>query len=249
MHTSPKMISYIIADDDEMQLDFVQMHLQHLPDLQCLATCNDAFETREKTLALKPQLLILDVEMPGLSGLQLAKSLKHPPAIIFITSHTQFAVDAFDLEALDYIVKPVSPERLLRAIDKARILFSNKGAEEESEAVFNSDDDAFFVRDNHLFIRIAYADVSYIESSGNFSFIHIHKGGKQIVLANLTTIESKLPTKQFVRIGRSYIINRKFVSAINNALVVVDGQELPISKKLASQIIIDIVGEKAIKRS
>lgn len=242
------MITYIIADDDEMQLDFVQMHLAHLPDLQCLAACNNAFATREKTLELQPLLLILDVEMPGLSGLQLAKSLKYPPAIIFITSHTQFAVDAFDLEALDYIVKPVSPERLLRAIDKARALFSNRVNTMETEEVFKSDEDAFFVRDNHLFIRIAYANVRYIESSGNFSLIHTQAGEKQLVLANLSKVEAKLPASRFVRISRSFIINKQHVNAINNEIVVVGGQELSISKRLAAQVMNEIVGENAIKR-
>ena len=118
------MINYIIVDDDEMQIDFLRMQLDHIEELNCLEVCTNAFDARKKIIELKPDLLILDIEMPELSGIQLVKSIKEVPAVIFVTSHTGYALEAFDVEAIDYIVKPVAPERLIRASWPAILLLN-----------------------------------------------------------------------------------------------------------------------------
>lgn len=241
------MINYIIVDDDELQIDFLQMQLHNMEELHCLEVCTNAFDARKKIVGLKPDLLILDIEMPGLTGLQLVKSMKELPAVIFVTSHPGYAVDAFEVEAIDYIIKPVAPERLIRAIDKVKKL-KDKQSLNTPDAELNFDQDAFFTRDKHTYVKTAYKDVLYIESSGNFSFIHTLCGGKQIVLANLAKMEEQMPGNIFIRISRSFIINKQYVRSINSEQIQVENTFLNIGKQYAEKVLATIIGKNVIKR-
>ncbi len=240
------MVNYIIADDDEMQIDFLQMQLENIDGLHCLAVCNNAFDARKQILEQHPDLLILDIEMPELTGIQLVKSIKEVPAVIFVTSHPGYAVDAFEVEAIDYIIKPVAPERLMRAIDKVKKL--KAATLDNPEPDLNFDADAFFTRDKNTYVKTAYKEVLYIESSGNFSFINTIDGGKQIVLANLAKMEEQMPAHQFIRISRSFIINKQHVRSINTEQIQVQDIYLNIGKQYAEKVLATIIGKKVIKR-
>ncbi|OJV51973.1 MAG: hypothetical protein BGO31_09920 [Bacteroidetes bacterium 43-16] len=241
------MINYIIVDDDEMQIDFLRMQLDHIEELNCLEVCTNAFDARKKIIELKPDLLILDIEMPELSGIQLVKSIKEVPAVIFVTSHTGYALEAFDVEAIDYIVKPVAPERLIRAIDKVKNLkHAFLASHSPPEPAFDSD--SFFTRDKNAYIKTAYKDVLYIESSGNFSFIHTQYGGKQIVLANLAKMEDQMPESMFIRISRSFIVNKQHVKSINAEQIQIESTYLNIGKQYAEKVLSSIIGKNVIKR-
>lgn len=239
------MINYIIVDDDELQIDFLQMQLDNIEELHCLAVCTNAFDARKKIIEHKPDLLILDIEMPELSGIQLVKSIKEVPAVIFVTSHTGYAVEAFDIEAIDYIIKPVATERLMRAIDKVKKL---KTALNVPEAELSFDSDAFFTRDKNTYVKTAYKDVLYIESSGNFSFIHTIDNNKQIVLANLAKMEEQMPGNLFIRISRSFIINKQYVKSINTEQIQLQDTYLNIGKQYAEKVLATIIGKNVIKR-
>lgn len=241
------MINYIIVDDDELQIDFLQMQLDNMEELHCLAVCTNAFDARKKIIEHRPDLLILDIEMPELSGIQLVKSMKEVPAVIFVTSHTGYAVDAFDVEAIDYIIKPVATERLIRAIDKVKKLKTSP-ALNVPEAELSFDSDAFFTRDKNTYIKTAYKDVLYIESSGNFSFIHTTDNNKQIVLANLAKMEEQMPGNLFIRISRSFIINKQYVKSINTEQIQLQDIYLNIGKQYAEKVLAAIIGKNVIKR-
>lgn len=241
------MINYIIVDDDELQIDFLQMQLDNIEELHCLAVCTNAFDARKKIIEHKPDLLILDIEMPELSGIQLVKSMKEVPAVIFVTSHTGYAVEAFDIEAIDYIIKPVATERLIRAIDKVKKLKTSP-AMNVPEAELSFDSDAFFTRDKNTYVKTAYKDVLYIESSGNFSFIHTIDNNKQIVLANLAKMEEQMPSNLFIRISRSFIINKQYVRSINTEQIQLQDTYLNIGKQYAEKVLATIIGKNVIKR-
>ncbi len=241
------MINYIIVDDDELQIDFLQMQLDNMDELHCLAVCTNAFDARKKIIEHKPDLLILDIEMPELSGIQLVKSMKEVPAVIFVTSHTGYAVEAFDVEAIDYIIKPVATERLIRAIDKVKKL-KTSATLNAPEAELSFDSDAFFTRDKNTYIKTAYKDVLYIESSGNFSFIHTLDNNKQIVLANLAKMEEQMPGNLFIRISRSFIINKQYVKSINTEQIQLQDTYLNIGKQYVEKVLAAIIGKNVIKR-
>jgi DNA-binding LytR/AlgR family response regulator len=186
--------------------------------------------------------------MPGLSGIQLAKSLKQLPFTIFITSHPNYAADAYELDAVDYLVKPVQPERLLRAIDKVKALAEIKSSTTTAEAFQQKDDNSFFIKDKNTYIRIANNDVLYAESLGDFVNLYLQNGEKKIVLVSLKNLEQQLPASVFIRISRTHLVNKQKVTAIDNDLVHINKIQLHIGKTYAETVVQNIIGNQAIKR-
>jgi two-component system LytT family response regulator len=242
------LLTYIIADDDPIYRELTQQQLQLIPNLQCLAVCESAVEVAVQLQSYKPDLLILDVKMPGLTGIQLAKSLKILPLVIFISSHLQYAVDAFDVDAIDYLVKPATPERLMRAIEKARALLEMKSNISGEEGFKNAESDHFFIKDKTTFIKINHSDVLYIQSLGDFVNIILVNGDKKIALVSMKSLEQQLPQNHFIRISRSYIINKDKITAIESDMISLDKIQLQIGKSYAESVIQSVVGKSAVKR-
>jgi DNA-binding LytR/AlgR family response regulator len=241
-------LTYILADDDELYREYTLQQLNSIPGLQCLSVCENALLTREQLQNHQPDLLVLDVEMPGLSGIQLAKSLKQLPFTIFITSHPMYAADAFELDAVDYLVKPVQPERMLRAIDKVKMLAGIKATTSPAEAFQQKDEESFFIKDKNVFLRIAYADVLYAESLGDFVNIFLQNGEKKTVLVSMKNLEQQLPPQLFIRISRTHLINMQKVTALDNDTVHIGRIQLLIGKTYSENVMHAIVGKQAIKR-
>lgn len=244
----PYPLTYILADDDELYREYTLQQLSLIPGLQCLCVCESAIATRAQLQHHQPDLLILDVEMPGLTGIQLAKSIKQLPFTIFITSHPTYAADAFDLDAVDYLVKPVQPERLLRAIDKVRVLADIKANTSTAEAFQQKDDTSFFIKDKNAFFKINYADVLYAESLGDFVNIFLQNGDKKIALVSMKNLEQQLPHHLFIRISRTHLINMQKVTAVDTDAVHIEKIQLLIGKTYADAVLNAIIGNQAIKR-
>ena len=243
-----KNLSYLIADDDELYREITLQQLNIIPDIECLAVCSSAIEVLQLLEEKKTDLLILDIEMPGLTGLQLAKSLSNLPLTIFISSHSHYAADAFDVDALDYLVKPVAQERLIRAVDKAKQLIELKNAVSNQEGFTNNEDLSFFIKDKHSFIKILYEDVLYIQSLGDFVNIYLDSGEKKIALVSLKNMEQQLPATNFIRISRTHIINKSKVKAVESNYIRFQNLQLPIGKTYTEQVLQAILGNKAVKR-
>ncbi|MDO9376091.1 MAG: LytTR family DNA-binding domain-containing protein [Ferruginibacter sp.] len=243
-----KKLSYIIADDDPVYLHLTQQHLQLIPNLHCLAVCCDASQVKAELAKAAPDLLILDIEMPGFTGIQLAKSLVQIPLLIFITSHTHYAADAFEVDAIDYLVKPVAPERLMRAVAKATMLVEMKSTILAAEGFQPAPEDSFFIRDKNAFVRISYADVLFIESLGDFVTIFLLNGEKKIALVSLKNMEQQLPAARFIRISRTQMANRQHITAVDTSFIHLNKLKLHIGKTYTSQVMEVVLGNKAIKR-
>lgn len=248
MPKESKNLTYILADDDEMFREYLLEQLAPIPHLVCLEVCENAFSTLEKLQIHSPDFLILDVEMPNLSGIQLVRSLTQVPLVIFVTSHPHYAVDAFELDAIDYLVKPFSVERLLKAIHKIRGLIELKNDSNASESVKNVAADSFFIKDKNTYIKIAYDEVLYVQSLGDFSYIFLQSGDKKIVLSALKSLEQQLPTNQFVRVSRTHLVNIKKVNAIDNEMVQIGKIRLSVGKTYAEAAFKAVVGNQFIKR-
>jgi len=213
-----------------------------------LAVCENALETREKLQIHKPDFLVLDVEMPFLSGMALVKSLKEIPLVIFITSHQNYAADAFELDAVDYLVKPVSPERMLRAIDKVKTLASLKKSTNQEEIVKIKDEGSFFVKDKNIYHKVFYEDVIYAQSLGDFTYIFTENGEKKIALATLKSLEMQLPTDKFLRISRTHLVNLKKITAIDTEIFYLNKIQLSIGKTYSEIVANTVLGKQVIKR-
>ncbi|MBL0146312.1 MAG: response regulator transcription factor [Chitinophagaceae bacterium] len=186
--------------------------------------------------------------MPGLTGIQLAKSLNKLPFIIFISSHMNYAAEAYDVDAVDYLVKPVATERLLRAIDKVKMLKSLKREISAEEGFQRKDDESFFIKDKSAFLRIAFSDVLYAESLGDFVNIYLQTGEKKIALVSMKNFEQQLPATTFLRISRTHLVNKQKVTAIDNNAVQLGKIQLTIGSTYADNVMQNIIGNQAIKR-
>jgi two-component system, LytTR family, response regulator len=241
-------ITYLIADDDPMYREVTQQQLSLVPNLRCIAESESAIEASKILQTVLPDLLILDIEMPGLSGIQLAKSLTKLPLIIFISSHSTYAADAFEVDAIDYLVKPVSIERIMRAIDKARTLLDMKNNIIANEGFKKDNNDSFFIKDKNAFVRIHNNEVLYIESLGDFVNIFLENGQKKIALVSMKNIELQLPSSDFIRVARTHIVNKQKITSIDTNTVMLGKIQLNIGKTYADSVLQTVMGDSTIKR-
>lgn len=227
------MVNYscIIVDDNEIERDAIEMYLRKINRLEIKAVCENGIEAADVLTKEQIDIVFSDINMPELSGMGLLKSIKNPPLFIFITSFTEYAAEGFNLDALDFIVKPASFERLLKASNKAiEYLDLKKQAElyQNSVAPVPEADHYFFIKETKGFTRLNYDDVIYIESMGDFSRLFTAEG-KHITLVNLKNLEKQLPSN-FERVHKQYIINLNQIATVtNNEVMLNHNYNVPIS--------------------
>ena len=220
-------VKALIIDDEPLAQNVIQQYALKLPDLYIAATCNDAI-CAHKTLQETPvDLIFLDINMPKLSGISFLKTLSNPPLVIFTTAYSEFALEGFELNAIDYLKKPFSFERFCKAFFKAEELLQLK------ENVQNPDDSKM-VKNNFLFIKsnkktykIAFADIYYIEGLGDYIQIHLEN---QKIVTNLSMkkILELLPQNQFYRIHKSFIISLDKIDLVEGNMVKIKEKKLPV---------------------
>ncbi|HUZ61297.1 MAG TPA: LytTR family DNA-binding domain-containing protein [Hanamia sp.] len=223
-------IKCIIIDDEPIGLEIMENFAKEINFLKVVAVCEDAFEALEILEGNQIDLLITDIQMPKINGLELVRSLSSPPVIIFVTAHDQFAVNSFELGVADYLLKPVSFDRFLKAINKAKMqieMRKNVSIHSNAEMV-----DYIFIKANKKLNKIVYGNIMYIQSSDDFIKIFTADQNQPlIVYLNLKSIEEKLPTNQFVRIHNSYLVSINAVKAVmGNTVELTNAQLLPVSK-------------------
>ncbi len=243
-----EQLTYIIADDDELYREVLIQQLELIPGLERLAACSSAIEASSKVRELDPDLLILDVEMPGLTGIEFVQTLTKLPLVIFISSHPTYAIDAFELDAVDYLVKPASNMRLMKAIEKAKNLASLKKNAAPNEGFKNNNEDSFFIKEKNAYVKILFDDVIYIQSLGDFVNIFLANGEKKIVLVSMKNIEQQLPSAVFLRISRTHIVNKNKITAVETGMLALERLQLPIGKTYNDVVLKAVVGNTAVKR-
>ena len=219
-------LTAIAIDDEYLALDLIEDYIRQTPDLELVQTYPSAAAALEPIRQRPPDLLFLDIQMPGLSGLNLLRTLRRPPATIFTTAYAQHAVDAFDLNAVDYLLKPFSFERFLQAVGKARDLLQQTVAEPE----------VLVAKVDGKLVRIPFTDILYIE--GLKEYVRIHTpSGRYVTLERMKNLEDFLPTQAFLRIHKSYIIARAQARSLEGNLLEIAGTQLPISRSKRDEII------------
>jgi DNA-binding LytR/AlgR family response regulator len=226
------MISYkcLIVDDNEIERDAIEMHLRKIGRLEIIAICSNGVEAASVLLNYEIDIVFSDIDMPELSGMDLLKNINSAPVFIFITSFTEYAAESFNLDALDFIVKPANFDRLLKASTKAIAYLDLK-----KSAIANNNpypvaenDDHFYIKETKGFTRLNYSDVIYIESMGDFSRIYTPTE-MHITLVNLKNLERQLP-QPFQRVHKQYIINLNHITTIaNSEIILTHGYTAPIS--------------------
>ena len=220
------MMRCIAVDDEKWVLDLLVDNISRVPFLQLVGRCKNALEAIELLHREEVDLIFLDIQMPGLDGIQFVQSLQHPPMIIFVTAYKEYAWDGFELAAVDYLLKPVSFERFLKACNKAQELFRLQQKSTPPKEL----PDSFFVYVEYNQVKINIADIVYIEGMKDYVKIYITSATKPVITKmSLKALEDKLLPYHQVRIHKSYIIAADKVTAVKRDIICLGAIELPLS--------------------
>lgn len=219
-----KHVSCLVVDDEPIARDIIQNYCSHLPSLNVIACCVNALEAKNILERQSIDILFLDIHMPVLDGMAFVKTLKTIPQLIFTTAYKEYAANAFDLAACDYLVKPFSLDRFIIAVDKA-IQNLESMTKSEKETVGNTDH--LFIRTDGKIHKVLYDDILYAEAKGNYTSVITHSA-TYLPPVSFTAFEEMLPPDIFVRIHRSFIINAGKISHIEGNTASIGQFSLPI---------------------
>jgi DNA-binding LytR/AlgR family response regulator len=215
----------IIVDDEPLALEVMQAHLSKIDSFELVASCQNALEAFEVLNKKSIDLIFLDIQMPGMKGIDFLKNIKNPPKVIFTTAYREYALEGYELDVVDYILKPISFERFFKAVNK--FYQSTPG-----NLIIHKNNDDFkesfvYVRANKKVNKIMLSDIIYIESIKDY--ITIHTKTRRITAKHtITSFEEKLPESEFLRIHRSYIVSLKHITGFTAVTIDVGDKELPI---------------------
>jgi len=226
-----KKYKSIIIDDEPIAIKVIQEHIDRFDNIECVQGFTKAVDAINILNSENIDLLFLDINMPGISGIEFLKSLSNPPKVIFTTAYRNFAIDAFDLNAIDYLVKPISFERFLKAINKFLLqVKTNK----QTENIEISEKDYIVLKADKKNYKIKFTDILFIESLDNY--IKVHTINYTIVCyESLSNVEKEL-SKNFARIHRSYIINISKVDIFTSAYVQIGDRKITIGRNYKDEV-------------
>lgn len=224
------MNTCLIVDDNELsRLALHQLVLQ-TGSLKVIGECKDAMEAHRNITANPPDVVFLDIEMPGMTGIELLKLLPPKTLVVFITSNKQYAVEAFELNVVDYLVKPVTLPRLLLAVEKVReILLRNDSEVKKIEG------DYLFIRDNNILKKIRFEDILWIEAMGDYIKIHTPTTW-HVVHTTLKAVEEKIRSDKLMRVHRSYIISLDKIDSIEDGVLNIMNTPIPVAESYRRQL-------------
>ncbi|GMT44591.1 MAG: DNA-binding response regulator [bacterium] len=214
----------IIVDDEPLARDILEEFTGKIPFLKLKASCKSGFEALEILRKEKIDLIFLDIQMPDMTGIQLYESLNYKPIAIFTTAYSNYAVTGFDLDAVDYLVKPFAYQRFLKAVNKAYEQLNHR----EPVAALDFHRDFMFVKDGTKIVKVVYDDILYLEGMKDYVKIILKEKKMVLTLISMKNIIEKLPKGQFVRIHRSTIVSLSKIDSVEKNRVVIGGKWLPV---------------------
>ncbi len=226
------MIRCLLVDDESPAIDLLKNHIARLNNLEIIASCYSAVEAFDILKKENIDLLFLDIEMPVLKGLDFLKALQHPPKVIITTAYREYAIEGYDLDIIDYLLKPISFDRFVKAIDR---YYERAKIKVSPTKTLKKTDDFFYVNINKKHIKIIFDDILYIESLKNYVKIHT-TNQKLVVKSNIGKIENQLPSTLFLRIHRSYMVAVDKITAFTQKDVEIGTIEIPIGSSYANKI-------------
>ncbi len=219
-------LNCVITDDEPIAQEILEDYIRLVPGLCLVAKCKNAMETMDVLRANEVDILFIDIQMPGINGIDFVRSLKARPSVVFTTAFPNYAIDGFDVDAIDYLLKPVSIDRFLRAVDKVY----NQTPKKATETTVQSARDFFFIKSNTDLVKVAFDSILYIEGLENYVKIYCEQQKQIISFSTMKNMEELLSAHRFLRIHRSYIINLNKVNAVQSNTFKIGAAELPIGK-------------------
>jgi DNA-binding LytR/AlgR family response regulator len=232
------MILRCLAIDDEMlALDLIGDNIKKVPFLELVKTCKSAMEAMEILRSEPVDLLFLDIQMPDISGIQLIRSLQHKPMVIFTTAFSKYATEGFDLDVIDYLLKPYSFERFMKAVNKAReyLELHELASKHHHAREIVASPHFLFVKADYKLYKINLQDILYVE--GLKDYVKIFTGEKTIVTQiSMKALEEKLPARDFIRVHRSFIVAFSKIDSVGKQMLAIGKKEIPVSEHYRDQL-------------
>jgi len=226
----------LLVDDEPPALEVLRLHISNINWLEITATCKNAIDALDVLHEKQIDLIFLDIKMPRLIGTDFLKSLANPPKVIFVTAFREYALDGYELDAVDYLVKPVTFERFLKAISKVKRLLGHEVASISTE--YKKNPDAFvYVRINKSMQKVLLNQLLYIESRKDYVKLFLTSGESFLAKHSISSMENMLSEYSFLRVHRSYIISVAKMTGYNNNDIIVSGKEIPIGRLYKQQVI------------
>jgi DNA-binding LytR/AlgR family response regulator len=221
------MLTCIAIDDEPLALELLEDNISKVPFLQLQDSFSNPLEAMKYLQQQQVDLVFLDIQMPGITGLQFIQSIAQKPMFILITAYEKYALDGFNLDVVDYLVKPVSLERFMKACNKANELYQLRTKQKESSADFSSE--YFFINVDYSLLKVVFKDIIYIEGLKDYIKIHLKSTAKPIVARmSMKSIEEQLPASIFIRVQKSYIVSKEYITAIRKNSIFIGNIEIPV---------------------
>lgn len=237
----------IIVDDEPLARQGMELNIGNVSTLQLLGSFSNALAASDFLRKENVDLMFLDINMPELSGLDFLKSLRDAPMVIFTTAYPQYALESYELEAIDYLVKPIRIERFLKAVNKAENYLKLLQQEASNTQVEKIEDDYVFIKADRKFFKIYFKDILYIEGLKDYVVIYTNDS-KIITSMNVKTIAAQLPLAIFARVSKSYIVNTLHISSFDNELIYINNHEIPLGQSFKDDFIKQHIDGKIVRR-
>ena len=235
-----KTLSCIIVDDEPLARQGLKKYVEQIDFLDLKATCKNAMQANTILQEESIDLLFLDIEMPMLSGIEFLKTLKKAPAVIFTTAYAKYALEGYEFDVIDYLLKPISFERFLQASNKAIRLLNH-------QTVASTDELFIFVKTDKQLVKLRVNDILYIESMQNYILFHTHNE-KVISLVPMKKIFELLSKDDFIQIHKSYVVAKDKVESISGNQLSMNGVKLPISTRMRNEVVSSLTGSRLLKK-
>ena len=237
----------IVIDDEPLARQGMEMNISTVASLQLLDSFSNALTANDFLRKQAVDLMFLDINMPELSGLDFLKSLRNAPLVIFTTAYPQYALESYELDAIDYLVKPIRIERFLKAINKAENHLRLLQQEGNSNHVEKIEEDYIFIKAERKYFKIYFKDILFIE--GLKDYVIIYTGDSKIITSmNVKTIGAQLPDIIFARVSKSYIVNVLHIASFDNELVYIQNHEIPLGQSFKDDFVKNYIERKIVRR-
>lgn len=233
------MMRCIIVEDEPLARKGMAEYIADIPYLNLTGSFSGAQSAMDFLQTNPVDLMLLDIRMPKISGIDFLKSLTSPPMVIFTTAFPDYALESYELNVMDYLVKPISFDRLKRATQKAHEFFSLRQSSSAEQGYF-------FIRCDYKLERVNYADIQWIEAMQNYCILHVG-GRKMISHITLTQLVEKLPAEKFMRVHKSFIVSLEKVTAVEGPHLLISQQRIPISRTLKNEVTQRVLGNNFLK--
>ena len=220
------MIKCLIVDDEPLAQEVLERYIMKSGQLQLIRKCNNVFEAHEVLQKEKIDILFMDIKMPAGNGIEYIKLLTHPPAVVFTTAYSEYAAESYSVEAIDYLLKPITEERFLKSISKFK---------KQSNPSSTSKKDYLYIKANGSLVRIMHSEILFIQSMKDYLKIFT-ASDKYLTHLTMKAVETLLPTESFIRVHRSFIVHSSHIKSMGKKEIEINGQLIPIGENYKSKI-------------